>query len=88
MHGAHVVIVGSCMGGATTALALARRGVDVLVLERGQRLPREPANWSPRAVFLERRYKPAEPWFDLNGKECQCGTVVAGCDPASNVLVQ
>ena len=42
LHG-DVVIIGSGMGGATTALALARRGVDVLVLERGERLPREPA---------------------------------------------
>ena len=56
---ASVVVVGSGMGGATTALALARRGVDVLVLERGERLPREPENWSPRAVFVDRRYKPA-----------------------------
>ena len=43
---ADVVIVGSGMGGGTTALALARRGIDVLVLERGERLPREPENWS------------------------------------------
>ena len=33
---ADVVVIGSGMGGATTALALARRGVDVLVLERGR----------------------------------------------------
>ena len=38
---ADVVIIGSGMGGGTTAHALARRGVDVLVLERGQRLPRD-----------------------------------------------
>src|SRR6516164_8717055 len=61
---ADVVVIGSGMGGGTTALALARRGVDVLVLERGQRLPREPQNWSPRYVFIERRYKPDETWLD------------------------
>jgi len=66
--GADVVVIGSGMGGATTALALARRGVDVLVLERGQRLPREPENWSPRAVFGQRRYKPAETWYDGRGR--------------------
>ncbi len=65
---ADVVVVGSGMGGATTALALARRGADVLVVERGQRLPREPANWSSRAVFLERRYKPTETWDDGRGR--------------------
>ena len=61
---ADVVVIGSGMGGGTTALALARRGVDVLVLERGQRLPREPQNWSPRDVFIGRRYKPDETWLD------------------------
>ncbi|MDP9220060.1 MAG: GMC family oxidoreductase [Actinomycetota bacterium] len=66
-HRADVVIIGSGMGGATTALALARRGVDVLVLERGERLPREPENWSPEAVFVERRYKPDEIWYDGRG---------------------
>ncbi len=66
--GADVVIIGSGMGGATTALALARRGVDVLVVERGERLPREPENWSARAVFLDRRYKPHETWFDDRGR--------------------
>lgn len=65
---ADVVVVGSGMGGATTALALARRGVDVLVLERGERLPREPENWSPRAVFVQRRYKPTETWYDARGR--------------------
>jgi choline dehydrogenase-like flavoprotein len=65
---ADVVVIGSGMGGATTALALARRGVDVLVLERGARLPREPQNWSAHAVFVERRYKPAERWLDGAGR--------------------
>jgi choline dehydrogenase-like flavoprotein len=65
---ADVVVIGSGMGGGTIAHALARRGVDVLVLERGRRLPREPENWSPRAVFIERRYKPAEQWLDGAGR--------------------
>ena len=66
--GAEVVIIGSGMGGGTTAHALARRGVDVLVLERGERLPREPENWSPHAVFVDRRYRPAERWLDGAGR--------------------
>jgi choline dehydrogenase-like flavoprotein len=65
---ADVVIIGSGMGGGTTALALAKRGVDVLVLERGKHLPREPENWSPRAVFTDRRYKPDEVWRDADGR--------------------
>jgi choline dehydrogenase-like flavoprotein len=77
---ADVVIVGSGMGGATTAYALAQRGVDVLVLERGERLPRELQNWSPQAVFVERRYKPAERWLDGHGHEFAPGVhyVVGG----------
>jgi choline dehydrogenase-like flavoprotein len=77
---ADVVVIGSGIGGATTALALARLGVDVLVVERGERLPREPENWSPRAVFMDRRYKPAERWLDGEGKAFRPGVhyVVGG----------
>jgi choline dehydrogenase-like flavoprotein len=77
---ADVVIIGSGMGGGTIAHALARRGVDVLVLERGERVPREPENWSPRAVFIERRYKPAERWLDGAGRHFAPGVhyVVGG----------
>ena len=77
---ADVVIIGSGMGGATTALALARHGVTVLVLERGDRLPREPENWSPRAVFIQRRYKPSERWRDGRGRSFSPGVhyVVGG----------
>ena len=77
---AHVVIVGSGMGGGTLAWGLAQRGVDTLVLERGHVLPREPENWSPEAVFLDRRYKPAETWLDDDGHEFHPGVhyVVGG----------
>jgi choline dehydrogenase-like flavoprotein len=77
---ADVVVIGSGMGGGTVAFALARRGVDVLVLERGQRLPREAENWSPRDVFVRRRYKPAERWLDAAGHLFQPGVhyVVGG----------
>ena len=64
---ADVVIVGSGMGGATLAYGLARRGLDVLVLERGHRLPREAENDSPEAVFVQRRYKPDDTWYSVDG---------------------
>lgn len=66
---ADVVIVGSGMGGATTAYALAQKGVHVLVLERGEHLPKEVENWSPEAIFIDKRYKPDEKWIDGNGNE-------------------
>lgn len=77
---AHVVIVGSGMGGGTLAWGLAQRGIDTLVVERGEVLPREPENWSPQAVFVECRYKPAETWLDDDGAEFEPGVhyVVGG----------
>ena len=66
---APVVVIGSGIGGATTALALAKRGIEVLVLERGGYLPQEPQNWSEQAIFKEKRYKPNETWLDETGQE-------------------
>ena len=75
-----VVVVGSGMGGGTAAWALAQRGIDVLVVERGEAIPREAANLSPREVFLNRRYKPAETWRDGKGRPFHPGVhyVVGG----------
>lgn len=68
MHlSADVVVIGSGMGGATFAYGLAQRGLDVLVLERGHRLPKEPENTSAEAVFVDRRYKPDDTWYSVDG---------------------
>ena len=64
-----VLIVGSGIGGATAAFALAKRGIEVIVIERGAHLPVEPENWSPKSVFIDRRYKPSDIWLDGDGKE-------------------
>lgn len=64
---ADVVVIGSGMGGATFAYGLAQRGMDVLVLERGHRLPKEPENTSAEAVFVDRRYKPDDTWYSIDG---------------------
>jgi len=66
-HHAHVVIVGTGMGGGTLAWALRDCGARILLLERGGFLPSEPQNWSPEAVFVENRYKAAEKWRDAAG---------------------
>ena len=68
-----VVIVGSGMGGGTTAYALAKKGVNVLVLERGERLPSEKQNWDPKEVFVNKRYKSKEVWVDSKGKKFEAG---------------
>lgn len=59
-----IVIVGSGMGGGTLAWALRGSGARVLLVERGDFLPREAANASPTAVFGQRRYATAETWLD------------------------
>jgi choline dehydrogenase-like flavoprotein len=65
-----IAIIGSGMGGGTLAWALRDSGADVLLVERGDHLPREEQNWSAREVFGAKRYKNAEPWFDeLAGTE-------------------
>lgn len=65
-----IAIIGSGMGGGTLAWALRDGGADVLLVERGDHLPREEQNWSVQEVFGNGRYKNAEPWFDeLAGTE-------------------
>jgi choline dehydrogenase-like flavoprotein len=64
-----VVIVGTGMGGATLGYALSGSGRRVLLLERGDFLPQEPENWSPRAVFVEGRYRPRDRWQDATTGE-------------------
>jgi choline dehydrogenase-like flavoprotein len=63
-----VAIVGSGMGGATTAYGLAQAGIDCLVIERGDFVKKEDANWSAREIFINQRYKPNEKWLDAKGK--------------------
>ncbi|HET7280593.1 MAG TPA: GMC family oxidoreductase [Dermatophilaceae bacterium] len=64
-----IAIIGSGMGGGTMAWALRNSGADVLLVERGDRLPTEEQNWSARAVFVEGRYKNAEKWVDEDSGE-------------------
>ncbi|MFV0254131.1 MAG: GMC oxidoreductase [Beutenbergiaceae bacterium] len=61
---ADVAIIGSGMGGSTVAWALRDAGLDVLVLERGQRLPAEPENSDPEQMHVKKRYRTAERWLD------------------------
>ena len=63
-----VVIIGSGAGGATLAQRLAPTGKSILILERGEHLPREAENWDPRAVFIEHRYRTHERWYDKEGR--------------------
>jgi len=62
-----IVIIGSGAGGATLAQRLAPTGKSILILDRGEYLPREAENWDPKAVFIQHRYRTKDQWFDKNG---------------------
>ncbi|MET0430152.1 MAG: NAD(P)-binding protein, partial [Microvirga sp.] len=66
-----VIIIGSGAGGGTLARTLAPSGKRILILERGDWLPREALNWDTRAVFQENRYVSPETWTDLQGRAFQ-----------------
>ena len=66
-----VIIVGSGAGGGTLARHLAPSGKRILLLERGDWLPREPANWLAQDVFVENKYISPDTWYDGDGKAFQ-----------------
>src|SRR5215471_10394198 len=66
-----VIIVGSGAGGGTLAHTLAPSGHKILLLERGDFLPRELANWDPKAVFVDGRYISKDTWYDPAGQPFQ-----------------
>jgi choline dehydrogenase-like flavoprotein len=75
-----VIIIGTGAGGGTLALRLASSGKRILLLERGDYLPREKENWDPTEVFVENRYVSKDNWYDKDGRLFQPGVhyVVGG----------
>jgi choline dehydrogenase-like flavoprotein len=63
-----VIIIGTGAGGGTLVHSLASTGKSILILERGDYVPREKANWDSRAVNVEGKYQTKEEWRDKNGK--------------------
>ncbi len=63
-----VIIIGTGAGGGTLAHTLAPSGKRILLLERGDFLPRELANWDPGPVFVDGRYMSRDTWYDTDGK--------------------
>jgi choline dehydrogenase-like flavoprotein len=66
-----VIIIGSGAGGGTLAHRLAPSGKKILILERGDWLPREARNWSVEDVFGANRYVSPETWMLPDGKSFQ-----------------
>ena len=66
-----VIIIGTGAGGGTLARHLAPSGKRILLLERGDWLPRELENWDGEAVFEKNRYISPDTWYDKEGKAFQ-----------------
>ena len=71
MESYDVIIVGTGAGGGTLARHLAPSGKKILLLERGDWLPREPSNWLAQDVFVDNRYVSADTWYDADGRPFQ-----------------
>ncbi len=69
-----VIIVGTGAGGGTLAHRLAPTGKRILLLERGDWIPREKENWDSHAVVVENRYHITDAWQDAQGHEFHAGT--------------
>jgi len=66
-----VIVIGSGAGGGTLVHRLAPSGKRILLLERGDWLPREPQNWLAQEVFVDNRYVSPETWYDPDGTPFQ-----------------
>ncbi len=64
-----VIVIGSGAGGGTLVHRLAPTGKRVLLLERGDYLPRERDNWDSTEVFVKGKYRAPEFWLDQHGDE-------------------
>jgi choline dehydrogenase-like flavoprotein len=62
-----VIVIGSGPGGGSVAWRLAKTGKRILVIERGDYLPRERENWDTDAVFRKARYQANETWTSSTG---------------------
>ncbi len=65
-----MIIIGTGAGGGTLAHQLAPTGKRILILERGEFLPREKENWDAVEVYQKGRYyTDAEKWVNKEDKE-------------------
>jgi choline dehydrogenase-like flavoprotein len=62
-----LMVIGSGPGGASLAQRLAPTGKRILILERGDYLPREESNWNAKAVFVDAKYQAPEIWTNAQG---------------------
>lgn len=63
-----VIIIGTGAGGGTLAQRIAPSGKKILLIERGDYVPREKDNWNSVAVNVQGKYQPKETWHDHKGE--------------------
>ena len=62
-----LIVIGSGPGGASLAHRLAPTGKRILILERGDYLPRSEKNWNSQTVFVDGAYQAHETWTNSAG---------------------
>jgi choline dehydrogenase-like flavoprotein len=68
-----VIVIGSGPGGSSLAQRLAPTGKRILLMERGDYLPRSRANWDAQTVFVDGTYQAKETWYSKDGQEFHPG---------------
>ncbi len=62
-----VIVIGSGPGGASLAQRLAGTGKRILMLERGDYLPRSRRNRDSKTVFVDAAYQAKDTWYGSDG---------------------
>ena len=63
-----IIVIGSGPGGGAVAHRLAPSGKRILMLERGEYLPRSRENWDAKTVFVDGKYQAPDTWYGKNGE--------------------
>ncbi len=68
-----IIVIGSGPGGGSLAQKLAPTGKRILMLERGDYLPRSQKNWDAKTVFVDGAYQVKDTWYGKDGSTFQPG---------------
>ncbi len=63
-----LIVIGSGPGGASLVHRLAPTGKRILLIERGDYLPRSQANWDSKTVFVDGAYQCTDTWHGKHGE--------------------
>jgi choline dehydrogenase-like flavoprotein len=68
-----IIVIGSGPGGASLVHRLAPTGKRILLIERGDYLPRSQQNWDSKTVFVDGAYQADETWYGADGSSFHPG---------------